>query len=104
MDDIDQLKTYVYTPLGAASDDFRLLRLLPGQDGDTIECELEIYSLASQEDKYTALSYTWGDVTPASCIVINGQKHSVRPNLFNFLQTYRSTNTILTLWVDAVCI
>ena len=52
---------YEYLPLPAPSEsttDFRILLLLPGEDGDEINCTLEVAS-PEQARSYEALSYTW---------------------------------------------
>ena len=95
---------YVYESLDPQTESFRLLQLLPGQDDDVIECVLSVHTLSAEDDKYTALSYTWGEKQPAQMIKVNARQHSIRPNLCSFLRTYRDPVKPLTLWIDALCI
>lgn len=89
----------------------RLLILLPGKFGDTIQCCLFPFEL-SKAIPYEALSYCWGVSKPSVSIVCNGQPFEVRPNLGAALQRLRYSNIgaspriwlARALWIDAVCI
>jgi hypothetical protein len=67
--------------------------------------------------EYTALSYTWGDPMPKHSILINGKRHRVPQNLFDFMQAYVTHSWGLTadvpfrgfkytgqFWIDQICI
>lgn len=89
------------------SNEFRLLRLLPGEN---LAAELE-HADIDQAPRYVALSYTWDKDrcrTPAATylIFINGKKHLIRENLYDALthvaESVRQGNCLL--WADAICI
>lgn len=105
---------YDALPLDPSKNEIRVLRLLSGEAGSELECELatvnlEPYtSLASEDDDvwqqryvayaeqgvepYEALSYTWSSTAPADMcdICVNGrQGFSVTGNLFAALQRLR---------------
>lgn len=82
---------------------FRLLKLLPGERDETLKCSLTHSSLKSHL-YYYAVSYTWGNPGLFHEIELGGVVHSIRANLFDFLQQLRQTHTAVTLWVDALCI
>jgi hypothetical protein len=68
-----------------------------------IHCELHTVDLAEQP-KYKALSYTWGENRDHKRIAVNGQTFMVRPNLFEFLQVYRTRKDRGLIWIDQLCI
>ncbi|KAK5710000.1 Folylpolyglutamate synthetase [Elasticomyces elasticus] len=96
-------RAFAYSPL-QQDDGLRLLRLLPGQARDMIECELfDSDRDSSMVAEYEALSYTWGANIPHS-IACNGASLSISENLWLALQRIRQPDAIRTLWVDAVSI
>lgn len=84
-------------------DEIRLLKLLPGHFDDPIKCYLEHTPLASAP-YYDALSYTWGDATQTSPIVLDDAPYPITTNLEAALRYLRDPQGVLSLWVDAVCI
>jgi hypothetical protein len=84
-------------------DEIRLLKLLPGSFNDPIICYLEHESLASAP-RYDALSYTWGDATRTSPIMLDGVQYPITTNLEAALRHVRHPEGILSLWADAVCV
>ncbi|PNP61047.1 hypothetical protein FNYG_14135 [Fusarium nygamai] len=93
----------LYQPLSGSSS-FRLLELLPsGNRTDPLVGRLVDSDITFQPD-YEALSYVWGDVTPAQYIKLGDQDISITPNLHSALIHLRSSETVRTLWVDALCI
>ena len=50
---------------------------------------------------YVALSYTWGEESATEFVNVDGKAFAVRPNLFRFLETYRTDEY---LWIDQICI
>jgi hypothetical protein len=124
---------YVYEALSyeANSHPIRLVRILPGESGGQIACQLFRTQLIDlehgsipesrtdsknlkggevrQNPKYTALSYVWGDQADTVTIQINGKKLSVTRNLFKFLHCHRESflterRTEGLFWIDAICI
>ncbi|KAI9740668.1 MAG: hypothetical protein M1818_004632 [Claussenomyces sp. TS43310] len=55
--------------------------------------------------RYTALSYVWGNPANPSYIILNGEKRFfVTQNLCKALKALRSASEGLCIWVDAICI
>ena len=106
--------TFPYQAL-PGEDSFRAIRLLPGDDNSTIECELVELSLDDELPEYEGLSYAWWDhmgtvAGPkgpgllATAILLDGQRFVVSQNLFFALANLRRAETPRLLWVDALCI
>jgi hypothetical protein len=91
-------------PLGNGTTDIRLLTLLPGRISDHIRCTLSTASLASNETRYSALSYTWGDPSGQRSIECNGCRAYLRRNLHSAPSRLRDTHQVVILWADALCI
>ncbi|XMA16429.1 hypothetical protein WAI453_009220 [Rhynchosporium graminicola] len=68
-----------------------------------VACTLSHASLVDRP-VYDALSYTWGDASLTTPILIDGSIVEVTKNLEAALRHFRLKDRILTLWVDAVCI
>ena len=87
------------------TEEFRLLRLLKGSD-HPVQCELLRVPICSRghRTRYNALSYTWGDPTQKSVVIIDGVHCEVGHNLSQALSALRRKHHDLTLWVDALCI
>jgi hypothetical protein len=62
------------------------------------------HSPLNNSSQFEALSYTWGDPTATSCIVLEGAPFKVTRNLKSALRHLRHQDTARTLWVDAICI
>ena len=121
---------YEYKQLG--ENQIRILRLHPAESStDTIECSLEVYDTDDlSNQKYDALSYTWGTEEPTQKILLRVPQEAaagtgkarlrsvvlgmtkrriyIRPNLEDALRQFRDTDpntqVDLLLWVDALCI
>ncbi|KAK3627928.1 hypothetical protein LTR56_018918 [Elasticomyces elasticus] len=95
----------MYEPLVPSKNEIRLLRVQPNADRDAeVVCTLEHATL---EDglAYHALSYTWGDLSNPLTIQVDGHALPITKNLHAALQTLRrSTDEVLLIWVDAICI
>ncbi len=115
----------VYTHSLKDKREIRLLRITPGfteiegagrfgDDGDSslLRCELNVHSFDAAADggpDYVALSYVWGTEADDNIILINGQRVSVKANLFCALQSlqarqWRDSNPASYIWADAICI
>lgn len=120
----------VYQKLGEKQ--IRILRLHPADSStDPIECSLEVYHTDElSNEKYDALSYTWGTEEPTQKILVKTTQEPtkgtgkerfrsaaqrftkkrvyIRPNLEDALRRFRDTNletqSDLLLWIDAICI
>ncbi|KAI0860179.1 heterokaryon incompatibility protein-domain-containing protein [Xylaria cubensis] len=69
----------------------------------TIKCVI-IHASLEAVPRYTAVSYTWGDVDPNMKIQVNGCPFYISPNLHGALNILRRQNEVVTLWIDALCI
>ncbi|KAJ9621932.1 hypothetical protein H2203_006813 [Taxawa tesnikishii (nom. ined.)] len=82
----------------------RVLDLLPGQDDDTINVNLQVVSVENS-GPYKALSYTWGSTTSGlQRIACNGHDFMATANLFTALKRFRDPEQTQRMWVDAICI
>ncbi|KAF4563714.1 hypothetical protein EYR36_002955 [Pleurotus pulmonarius] len=73
---------------------------------DRLHGELVAISLAHPPE-YTALSYTWGDPTFDSEIIVNGRRLPITSSLEAALRTLQGSADdaeYLSLWIDQICI
>ncbi|KAE9376096.1 HET-domain-containing protein, partial [Stipitochalara longipes BDJ] len=91
-----------YTSL-REKDEIRLLDLLPGSGSEPICCTLRHVKL-SENPKYEALSYAWGQETDCKDIQIDSKVRLVRNNLWFALKYLRKRGVQRILWIDALCI
>lgn len=97
-------KDYRYESLNKANREIRLLRLLPGAAPTALRGELIIVSL-NDSPVYDALSYMWGDPSPADAIYIQWRRLPIAANLSSALRHIRKSGLEDTIiWVDAMCI
>ncbi|KAK8103243.1 HET-domain-containing protein [Apiospora sp. TS-2023a] len=82
----------------------RFFNLLPGRLEDPIQCQLLESTIGEMQNRYEALSYTWGDATDKVPISVNDGPVSVTKNLEVALRHLRRESETRTLWVDALCI
>jgi hypothetical protein len=83
---------------------FRLLRLKKGV-GRHIECELILATLDDPNNRYEAVSYTWGPNEEVGSISVNGKRLHITLNLYLILHDLlRLLEEDRILWIDAVCI
>jgi hypothetical protein len=99
----------------------RVLRIRPSDSPDHLDpvaCDFHLLNLDDESlcdfgtnlrvskhvQKYTSLSYTWGDASPLHTIIVNDRPLQVRQNLWRFLQRARKNELAEYLWVDALCI
>ncbi|KAI1281090.1 heterokaryon incompatibility protein-domain-containing protein [Xylaria sp. FL0933] len=83
----------------------RLVEILPGQWCDRLEClsiPLDLDLVA--KGRYKALSYVWGSPKVTEMVIFNGENHDVTINLACAMRHLRSSEEILTIWIDALCI
>ncbi|KAN0110935.1 Heterokaryon incompatibility protein (HET) domain containing protein [Hyaloscypha variabilis] len=105
------MSRYEYKPLDPSQREFRLLHILPENDAtsedesstDPVRCTVSHASLDSAPP-YDALSYTWGDPSTQTTIVVDGADFLATPNFEAGLRHLRKKDEIVTLWVDALCI
>jgi hypothetical protein len=58
----------------------------------------------SDRPVYRALSYMWGDEANCQHIWLDGQKLSIRENLWRFLRRLRQDGEAGYFWADAICV
>lgn len=92
-----------YKALNPSTREIRLVVLHPGKFKDTISCDI-IHESLDARPSYDALSYHWGDPTPAASIFIHKQKFLIGPNLESALRHLRSVAVPKILWIDAISI
>jgi hypothetical protein len=106
MEGTDITQRYQYQALHR-QDSIRILELLPGAAGTTLQCKLHEVR-TSPQPSFEALSYTWGapifskqliETTSSSPSIL-----SITENLFSALYALRLPHSSRKLWVDAVCI
>ena len=96
---------YKYNPL--ASQEFRLIKLSPGEGDDSLTGVL-ITIDSSSAPRYVALSYAWGDLskegqdTPS--ILLGDVAFKLQPNLASAMRALRSLDKDTYIWIDALCI
>ncbi|PWY91506.1 hypothetical protein BO94DRAFT_462372 [Aspergillus sclerotioniger CBS 115572] len=91
-----------YLPIQTA-DEIRLLILEPGKGNDAIRCRLKHVSL-SDNPKYEALSYVWGNPNKQGYIYCDGKRVRIGKELFNALGSLRESDRERVIWADALCI
>lgn len=91
--------------ISKGSRQIRLLRILGDASTEDVECSLDVYDIDTAPS-YTAISYTWGPVTPVRRITINRARVIVRENCHTALQYACLHRHALSkyLWIDAICI
>ena len=93
---------YKYEPLEQGH--IRLLRLLPGKEGDELTCSL-ITVPVDECPSYEALSYCWGDPEPAVYIQCDRTGYvRITTNLASGLRQIRYLKGARLLWADQICI
>jgi hypothetical protein len=100
--DLDATPDFVYQPL--QPDQIRILHLAPGNKGDALTGEFRVSNFDDNAIEYDALSYMWGDPTPADRIYLSGKALPIASNLITALQHLRYVDKVLVIWVDAICI
>jgi hypothetical protein len=84
-------------------DEIRLIKLLPGQWTEDIQCQL-VYDSLSNVRPYKALSYVWGSRNKRRRIYLNGCPFHITINLERALRHLRHQLTDTLLWIDALSI
>ncbi|KAI1262256.1 HET-domain-containing protein [Xylariaceae sp. FL1019] len=97
--------SFCYAPFGLEPncDEFRVIDLLPGLAGQTLECNLLHVGLGSPP-QYEAVSYVWGDPSDRKSIGCNGKELKITVGLFIALSQLRLPSKKRRLWVDGICI
>jgi hypothetical protein len=107
---------FKYTRLNWASNEIRLIEILPEDKGlcgksdeHPVSCTIRNVSLDDHPD-YIGLSYAWGDTTRRRTLLLNGKQMSITASLDDALRQLRSMRSqghtfgSRPIWVDAICI
>ncbi|KAF2167402.1 hypothetical protein M409DRAFT_54004 [Zasmidium cellare ATCC 36951] len=94
---------FVHEPFVDASKQIRLLTFEPGNDLDSISCNISTWSF-DKARPYVAASYTWGSPENISCININGLPYEIRRNCYDALSQIRRQAPESYVWTDSICI
>ena len=90
-----------------AFEQFRLIKLLPGQEKDGLSGSLITIDPTSAP-KYVALSYVWGppceEGQDPPVILLDGIAIELRPNLDSAMRSLRRHNQDIHIWIDWLCI
>lgn len=81
--------------------EIRLLKMQSRTSDDELSFELLERPLDTNI-KFTALSYTWGDINPTRTITCDNHPLEITPNLFSALKELFEPDDLI--WVDAICI
>lgn len=83
---LDDFLPLQYTPLRAPN--IRLISIDHSNGNGMLRCTLQEAPL-TEDLRFHALSYVWGDSKDTQTILVNGQRLEVTQNLFDFLDTAR---------------
>ncbi|KAF7189464.1 Heterokaryon incompatibility protein 6, OR allele [Pseudocercospora fuligena] len=83
---------------------FRIASVLPGRQGDPIQCRIQEVSLKDTGVRFIALSYCWNSTTAEEIIWVDGRPLKVTSNLYAALRNARATTTVVNLWIDQICV
>jgi hypothetical protein len=98
------LPHYPYKPLSPQC--IRVLELHPGPSDASLVCNMVTQHIGGKP--YEALSYVWGDPTPAALVKCvdeaNEGEISIGKGLTKALIAFRLTDQTRCIWIDALCI
>lgn len=90
-----------YEPLPQVEGSIRLLSVQRDIQNDMICCNL---AEGNTNQRYNTLFYTWGSPSETRLVLVNGQKVSIRHNLWEFLNVAWQYYPEKSFWIDAICI
>ncbi|KAK2014471.1 HET-domain-containing protein, partial [Colletotrichum eremochloae] len=89
--------------LEPARREIRVLTLGPGANDDSLKLDLSRVSLDDDPD-YTVLSYCWGSQDDLQQVKIGDSPFLISHHLHSCLVNLRREDSLLTIWIDAICI
>ncbi|KAI3336424.1 HET-domain-containing protein [Xylariaceae sp. AK1471] len=92
-----------YRPLNDQRKEIRLLRILPGTEGERIQAHLD-QAFLCDPTAYETISYCWGDATDRDVISLNGALVNVPANSAAALRCMRQIDVPRIVWIDSICI
>lgn len=103
IEDEDRVQ-YQHDALVDARKQIRLLKIYPPTQNRSITLHLETFDHGSAPP-YTALSYEWGTEENQLLVNVNAGYHSIRRNLYHFLEQYQTVGDLRTyFWIDQITI
>lgn len=99
-------ETFMHEALPEPATHFRLMKLChSASEEDEQEVHIEMSAFAiDNAHPYAAISYSWGDQTDRTDILINGRAHRVGLNSWYALLQMKYHHEECFLWMDAICI
>lgn len=100
-----QLETprqYTYGPIKSTCQ-VRLITLLPGRRGETLQCSLDTVDIENLES-YETISYTWGGSSSAAFVLCEGKEIRISANLEAALKQFRNDAKPRVLCTDRISI
>ena len=94
-------ESFVYRPLHGVKF-IRVLRLYPGVGSSTLCGSLAHAAIGNE--KYSALSYAWGNPSKPCFIELDGYRMPLTQSLYNALLRLRLSFRERILWADGICI
>lgn len=83
----------------------RILHIDSTAGNDQLLATFKTIALSTSSEKYTAVSYHWGDATPAGQLSCSdGQSIALSETLCELLDAFSRREPSFTLWIDALCI
>ena len=82
---------YKHPPIDETQGDIRLLKLHPGNPGDTISTSL-VTSHLSNGPFFEAISYVWGNYSDRAQILVDGQLYCISKSLHDAHNDFIHTN------------
>jgi len=101
--DINATNSFKYQRLSDPTGQIRLIRLLPGEKEQEIQCRIGSAKISS-DSPFEAISYCWGDPNDTVAITCNDATLAITKSLHSALQHFRLPDKSRVLWTDAICI
>lgn len=90
--------------LAGKAGEIRIFKLFPGSGEDPIQGSLCHRPLANRGGGYISCSHEWGSKVESAQIIVDEVERHVTKNLHMMLMNVRKRDSIVCLWVDALCI
>lgn len=94
---------FKHKPLKYPDLQIRLLNILPGEPGDSIRLQSDVFYLDGAPS-YRAISYTWGGEEGPKTVYVDDEPLEVRNNCNHALWQIRLHFPGKWIWIDSICI
>jgi hypothetical protein len=95
---------YEWTALTNVTKEIRICSIEAGPADSELRVALRTIDLDENANRYSCLSYVWGNKDKTSGILLNGHSHLIHRNLHFQLLRLRANGVTQPLWCDAICI